>query len=459
MKKNIIIHLLFVVNIIGWLCSCSKLLEVDTPKNQLTSDKVFADSVAAVSALSNTYFLLANQVNNNLNKNINIYADEYVFTLTIAGQLEFNQSVLSVTNANSMQIWNNLYLIIYSCNDLLEQAIESTTLSENNKAVLVNEAKFLRAYAYFYLQNLYGRIPLLLQTDVNINRLAGQTDAAAVYAQIVQDLTEAKVGLAENYPSDGKVRANQWAATALLARTYLYTANWQAAEVEATAVINSGLYTPLDAPGSVFHAGSREAILQLWTQNGFISDATTLIPANNTTLPQYPVSEVLHEAFETDDLRQATWIGASEVTDAAGVTTTYPYPYKYKNRTVNTTTPEYLMALRLGEQYLIRAEARAQQGNIGGAVDDLNVIRSRAGLPPLASDLSQSECLDAVMQERRVELYGEWGHRFLDLKRTGQLDEVIGAYKSTWQSTASAFPIPQNEIIRNPNLVQNPGYD
>lgn len=456
MKK--IYHLLFVISTVGGLSACSKLLEVDTPKNQLTTDKVFADSVSAASALGNTYYLLANQVNDVLNKHINIYADE-LYTQIGSSALEFNQSMLSITNGNNTQIWNNLYLMIYSCNDILEQVAESTTLSENNKAILINEAKFLRSFSYFYLQNLYGYIPLLLQTDVNVNRLAGQMDESAVYARIIQDLTEAKAGLAENYPSAGKVRANQWAASALLARVHLYQQHWQAAEAEATAVINSGLYTPLDAPGSIFHAGSHEAILQLWTQNGFISDATSLIPANNTTLPQYIVADVLREAFEIEDLRYDAWITTSEVTDVAGVTTTYHYPYKYKNRTPNTSTPEYLMALRLGEQYLIRAEARAQQGNIPGAVDDLNVIRSRAGLPALAPGLSQSECLDAIMQERRVELYGEWGHRFFDLKRTGQLDAVMGPYKSTWRSTASVFPIPQNEITRNPNLVQNPGYD
>jgi hypothetical protein len=64
--------------------------------------------------------------------------------------------------------------------------------------------------------------------------------------------------------------------------------------------------------------------------------------------------------------------------------------------------------------------------------------------------------MKAIMQERRVELFGEWGHRFFDLKRTGTIDAVLGVEKSTWKSTAALFPIPYNETLLNPNLTPNP---
>ena len=116
------------------------------------------------------------------------------------------------------------------------------------------------------------------------------------------------------------------------------------------------------------------------------------------------------------------------------------------------------MILRLAEQYLIRAEARAQQGNLTGAIGDLNIIRERAGLPDLSTALTQDKVIAAVMQERRIELVSEWGQRWLDLKRTGQVDSVLSKIKPTWKINGQLYPIPQSELTNDPNLVQNPGY-
>jgi hypothetical protein len=119
------------------------------------------------------------------------------------------------------------------------------------------------------------------------------------------------------------------------------------------------------------------------------------------------------------------------------------------------------MALRLAEQYLIRAEARTWLGNLDEAKQDLNKVRARVGLPPTPAT-TQQEILDAVMHERQLELFTEWGHRWFDLKRTGRMDSVmtrVTAEKGTvWKPHYKLFPIAQEEINRNPNIVQNPGY-
>ena len=116
------------------------------------------------------------------------------------------------------------------------------------------------------------------------------------------------------------------------------------------------------------------------------------------------------------------------------------------------------MALRLAEQYLIRAESRASQGDYAGATSDVNVIRLRAGLPALAVFANLKTATDAIMQEYRIEYFAEWGHRYLDLKRTGLLNTVMSSYKSTWTAKSQVLPIPQNEITYDSNLAQNPGY-
>ena len=116
------------------------------------------------------------------------------------------------------------------------------------------------------------------------------------------------------------------------------------------------------------------------------------------------------------------------------------------------------MVLRLAEQYLIRAEARAQQNNISGSQSDLNLIRNRAGLVNTAAN-DKTALLTAIEHERQVELFTEWGHRWLDLKRTNRADAVLGPIKApNWQPTDMLYPIPQTQIANDPNVHQNPGY-
>jgi hypothetical protein len=118
------------------------------------------------------------------------------------------------------------------------------------------------------------------------------------------------------------------------------------------------------------------------------------------------------------------------------------------------------MVLRLAEQYLVRAEARLKQNKLTGnnsAASDLNAIRHRAGL--LNSTAITSEALMAeVLEQRKLELFSEWGHRWLDLKRTGNATNVLGPVKASWQPTDTLYPIPKYELINNHNLTQNEGY-
>lgn len=441
------------------LTGCSKLLEIESPRNHLTTDKVFADSLSSISALGNIYFTLANTVNNAYGKHINLYTDEYAFTMLSNFQLEFYEGQVSVDNSTNTNIWGAFYEIIYSCNDILERVNNTDGLSENTKSQLINEAKFVRAFCYYHLYTLYENIPLILQTNVDENRLAVQADSTTIFNQILTDLEEAKNGLAENYPSGDRARANKWSASALLAQVYLYQHRWQEALDEADVVLNSGIYPLMDDVNNVFLANSGETILQLWRLNGFISDATTLIPSSRTTVPQFVVTDLLYSAFESGDLRQSSWLGENQVT-TGGVIQSYWFPYKYKNRSASNTTPEYLVILRASEQYLIRAEAKAHLGDIQGAITDLNVIRARAGLSELSHPMDKQDCLEAIYHERWVELFGEWAKRFIDLKRTGRLNAVIGEYKETWiNGTSERLPIPFSELLYNANLKQNDGYE
>ena len=163
------------------------------------------------------------------------------------------------------------------------------------------------------------------------------------------------------------------------------------------------------------------------------------------------MSPQLMNAFESGDLRMQNWVG-----DTTIGTNTYYYPFKYKVKTSATLT-EYSMVLRLAEQYLIRAEARANQNDLSEAASDLNIIRNRAGLNDFAVT-DQNTILRAIQHERQVELFTEWGHRWMDLIRTNQATPVLSLIKTDWQATDTLYPIPQGEIQIDPHLTQNEGY-
>jgi hypothetical protein len=218
-------------------------------------------------------------------------------------------------------------------------------------------------------------------------------------------------------------------------------------------VIYSGTYTPLISADSVFLRNSRPAILQIWRNEGYTFLGQTFLPSEGS-FSFYPFTEDFMQSFEPADKRKDSWTRSFSYGGA-----TYYNCYKYRNRTAAIAgREEYLMVLRIEEQYLIRAEAFAHLDNTRDAIADLNVLRSRAGLPALSDTTMRDACLRLVEQERRMELFTEWGDRWFSLRRTGRLEEVMKAIKPGWKSTAALYPIPQEERNRNPRLSQNNGY-
>lgn len=454
----ITITILSMMGILG--SACNKLVEIPSSKSQIESTLVFADSSTATAALLGAYHLLGTASSSvyPAMKNIALYSDEYSFTTVNTDINAYQQSQVSPTNNANSGLWNNFYAVIYRCNAVIEGTAASTGLSSLAKKQLQGEARFLRAFAYFYLLNLYGKIPLILSTNVNENSRALQSDSQTIYGRITEDLTYAKSVLSTSYIGQGKVRANRYAAAALLARTWLYQGNWTEAAKEADEVIASGLYLPLSMPENAFLAGSKEAILQFWNETGVVADATAIIPASTNLLPQYVLTGALLQSFEAGDRRKTAWTATNTV-NVAGTSTPYTYPAKYRNRAAGASTTEYASGIRLSEVLLIRAEARANTGNIAGAMSDINLVRTRAGLSALASQQTVPVAMSAIMKERRIELFGEWGHRFLDLRRSGNLDATLSGLKTTWiPGTSSLLPIPLTELNYNPNLIQNHGY-
>jgi hypothetical protein len=277
--------------------------------------------------------------------------------------------------------------------------------------------------------------------------------AEQIYQQIVTDLQDAVSLLPFTGPNN---RSNKFAANALLARAYCYLNNWSQAEAFASAVINAGHYHLSADLSKVFSKTCPETILQFAPvlSNNSTSEAFSFIPPNNNIIPAYVLSNFMLASFEPGDQRKNYWTQSVTINGQ-----TYTYPYKYRIKLSSTDATEYNIVLRLAEQYLIRAEARAHNGRINDAIEDINVIRNRAGLPPVTNDIGLDSCLSIIMQERRKELFTEWGHRWFDLKRTNTIETELKKSKGNdWQTHDRLYPIPLSEMQINTSLVQNDGY-
>jgi len=439
------------------LSSCKKFVDIPGPQTQVESSRVFSSDAAATSAVVGLYNqMIANNLTM-MNGAVTIYAGLSADELSnVNPNSNYDAFMNNVIPTNSTTVyssfWSNAYRYIYQANAVLEGLDQSTTISTAVKDELRGEMLFTRALTYFYLVNLFGDVPLVLSTDYRINGSLPRASTTTAEQQILTDLTEAEQLLSANDAASGNARPGRMAAAALLARVYLYQKDWVNAEKQATAVLSPGTYTLENDLNQVFNSSSSETIFQLVKPTANTAEGAAFIPGSPTSIPTFKVTGSLLQAFEKGDNRRNAWLRANTV---GGTDYTYPYKYKVRN---STSVTENNIVLRLAEVYLIRAEARAQQDKIGDALADLNIIRQRAGLTPVTTS-TETATLKAIMQERQTELFAEWGHRWLDLKRTGQANEVLVAIKgANWQPADTLYPIPQSQIQLNPFLTQNPGY-
>lgn len=469
---------------IGLFCflSCTKLVEIDPPKNTITTSQVFSDSADAVSALLGVYSNLAltgaGSYNNFSNSGITIFcgmsADELFPFNGDASMLNITANKILASNGYTKNIWDASFPYIYQTNAIIEGVEQSSGISQENKDEFIGEAKFLRAFINFYLVNLYGNIPIVTSTSYKSNELIFREPVAKVFDTIVNDLIDAQKLLKSDYSSGNgeRIRANKWAATALLARVYLYLNKYTDAELQSTLLIeNSNLFGLVSNLNEVFLKNSSEAILQ-WQNNSHYNTSTynatpeayIFIPYSNNNPPNFYLSNDLLNSFEVGDNRLSSWVRSYVY---LGDGNTYYYPFKYKigpaDAIPDANVTEYYTVLRLSEQYLIRAEAEAKGagGGLNAAIADLNTIRNRAGLPDYNGMVNQDSVLNAIYHEDQIEFFAEWGHRWFDLKRTGRAHNVLSAinYKQPWQGDYQLlYPIPLGELQKDPNLVQNTGY-
>lgn len=439
--KHFKYYLIIIFSILN--LSCKKFIEISPPQNLAVSSKVFSSDETAISAMMNIYISMSgsNATSYYTSLFLGLAADEFKSYSTQSTGVMFYTNNMTQNDRPSTNFWQYGYNLIYQANAVYEGCDQSTLLNGAIKKQLIGEALFIRSFWHFYLANLYGAIPVVTGTDYEVNRKLRRIPVNEVYAAIIKDLHEAILNLSDNYlegdtktvlTNPDRIRINKFAAIALLSRVYLYNKDYNLAEEQASKIIGNVAVYKLSTLNGAFLRKSTEVIWQLLQP---IPNATTLntYEAQNFVLTTKPgssvirsttISDELYSSFELNDQRKVVWIGTFN--ESATIAHRYPNKYKSKGTTVaeEGTTP-----LRVAEQFLIRAEARANLNDLDGSKSDLNAVRNRAGLSAtIATD--KTSLLDAIIQERRLELFSEYGHRWMDLKRLNIVDPVMTSFAS-----------------------------
>lgn len=453
-------YLLLVLTLISIFISCDAFIEVPLPDSELVGGMVFEDALTAEAALIDIYadireYGMVSGKGLGIGVLMGHYADEldYYSSTGLAAEDFYNNNVLP-TNTTIEGIWKVAYKEIYAANSLLEGIAISDNIPPDTQAQLKGEALFLRSFIHFHITNLFDAVPYISTTDYRQNSKVIKKDRKEVYKSIIGDLVKAKSLIGADYPTPDRTRANKAVVSALLARVYLYDKQYQNAFTEASMVITNNRYHWENDLRQVFTVGSGTAIWQLSPQGteqnaeeGRTYFFETLPP------PNWALSPVLLQQFSSVDLRARNWMeGISNEVE------TFYRPNKYMQVGTSGTSLEYSVIFRMAEQYLIRAEANVHLGNLDTALEDLNKIRQRAGIGNLEVSNSNS-LIDSILTERNRELFTEQGHRWFDLKRFGRASETLKTVKSGWRTADTILPLPDKELLINPNLnPQNPGY-
>lgn len=446
------------------LVSCDAVLEQD-PVNEVDQEIVVTDKTSAQAAVAGLYnelqsdeyygsnFLIMGDVSSDIAQSIGTwdhYREMDTYTISAAGNEEVGN------------LYTSAYSTINIANNILKKIPLLDNIAEEDKDPMLGAAYFVRGLALFDLTRAFGGVPGVVGTmgvpvkteptnSLNDVTYPSRPSLEASYAAVEQDLLQAEELLSD---SANRSVASKGAAQALLSRLYLYLGRYEEVITYSTEVINNPTYslnpdftdifaTKMNQESIFelnFNSSDQSGIRNWYNPNGGRGDLTT------------------HEAFyeeasaDPNDVR-GTLYGFSE--SNGHFQTKYQKPGGVDN----------IHILRLAEMYLNRAEAKAQLGDLEGALEDLNVIRERAGVGALSPEPTTEEgVLEAIYQERKLEFAFE-GHRFFDLVRTGMAMEVLqdiarknGPPVSLSEEGRALFPIPIFELDANENLEQNEAY-
>ncbi|MFC5872284.1 Starch-binding associating with outer membrane [Chryseobacterium arachidis] len=455
--------LIYILTMAGALClmttcvSCEKMIETDLPQNQIDTENVFNDVQTANAALSALYAGLWDDSpvsGDQSGRLLGMYTDDLTYhtTATNNGFPEIYNNTLIDSSIPVNSFWTAAYQKIYYANSILEGVESSTGIADKDKVRIKAEALTIRSLLFFYLQQVFGDIPYPVTTNYSINQTISKTPSDEVMDRLEMDLSEAVLALNDTYRNAERIFVNKKTAELLLAKVFMHRKKYGHAELLLKNILQSPLYTFQNDITKVFQKSGTHILWQLKPKNsGDATKEASIYYFVNAAPTAFSLTPSLVGSFPAGDLRKQNWMAAVIV----GGNTWYRAE-KYKLRSANTL--EYSVVFRLEEVYLLLAESLTQQNNIADAVPFVNKIRQRAGLPVLNAGITKDVLLTEILNENRREFFTEMGHRFLDLKRNEQLNQLASA-KPNWKEFHKLWPIPQKELLLNSKLnPQNTGY-
>ncbi|GAB3254846.1 RagB/SusD family nutrient uptake outer membrane protein [Larkinella harenae] len=477
MKKNIPVFLL----LLGLLSACEVLEQ--RPEASFTPANFYKNADDAKAAVSSVYDPLSSQ--NLYSQVMWILQDqatddsEWGNGRSTANQPknDLDRYTFTPATVTFQSLWSTTYAAINRANTVLAR-VPAIDMDNELKNRYLAEAKFMRGFYYFTLVRLFGGVPLVITETTSLNNLnVARASVDEVYAQIIQDFTEAESVLPVSYTAADRGRATKGAAKAFLAKVYLTRQDWPKASAKAKEVIDLGVYDLWANFADAFviaNKNGKEAVFEIQALNGGFGEGSWMQGYMRPNFDRLngvagfgddPPTENLYRTYRPDDKRRNVTLRlySTTGTPAAPASVLFPcYVYKYLDPTAtsNSDGGNNYPIIRYPDVLLMYAEALNEQtANNAAAYSTINRIRNRAGLPNLTPNLSQAQFRDSLLLERRLELAFE-GHRWYDLARTKRL---ISAMKAQNPSIVVneyhyLFPIPQTERDVNPLLTQNPGY-
>ncbi|WP_448518700.1 RagB/SusD family nutrient uptake outer membrane protein [Rhodoflexus sp.] len=471
MKK---IQKYFLVLLAGFsLWSCQSALNIE-PRQSIDASRALNSPEAVNAAITNVYSYLKAQVlyGRDLIATVEAMADNSRI-INRAGGRYVNQG----NNVLGSHVggWATYFAAVNEINLILE-ALPGVAFTETRRSEIEGELRCIRALLYFNMSRIYGwdpgavvsqfdkgSVPLML---TGISKLTQITQPARapirdMYQQLYRDLQEA---IQKAPTTGGPHRITRGAAFAIFAKVALYNTDWENAARYATNAINSNVgrlvtnanYIPAWRervhPESIF-----EILFQIDAESHGVNESnqsafTTRVSLTSNALGGWgavvPTPEFL-ALHQTGDIRRQLYQNGVNRSNIVVEECT-----KFLGKT-GTIYMDHIPVLRVSEMILIRAEAQARLGNAAQALADVNTIRTRAGLQPLAG-LSGEALLNEIFLQRRLELAFE-GDRWFDLKRLGR-DVIKATGNLQFGDPRYLAPIPLRELQANSSLVQNNGY-
>lgn len=490
-KISIILILLAGVNF-----SCEDFL-TEVPQSQVDANTFYNSAQSAEIGITGCYNRFFNEQNYAKLVMLVQAATDDVDQPTGAFSNYQNRNMMTAPDGDGA-IWENMYETIANVNFLLQE-VEKMSEDEfpdpARKEAILGEAHFLKGIVYYYLYSTWGEVPLVKEFSEDPNDLiVGTSSKADVKAYIIAELKLAEQMIPEvieEYPNASetnlrKGRGSKWAAKAYLARLAMEDNDWQGAVSLADEIIDSGLYPFSPVWRTIFQE----------PYNG----SETIFEQQNDYSPGFFGSGIYGWFMGFDFEWSASATSIFERPDEQGVTqgkdvrfdlAHTPHPWAKVRRQPNKIIPPRLFAnggieqanipvLRLSEMLLIKAEALNEQSfatNKDEVLDILNMIRARAedatwvngffpnapagttGIPPLdpANFNTQEELRIAIREEKRRELIFEDVIRWNDLMRWDK--DYLKTVTSAPSDDHLYWPIPPDEILRNPKLEQNPAFN